>query len=111
VAAKTDDAGSNEITRVEWAGNTIVGPAAMWLAANTAAVHDNYFSPGATILVEYDGINNYPGQNIDIGPNYWMGSGTISAPGNPGLYFNNSVATQHANGTITVVGKRNFRKQ
>lgn len=111
VAAKTDDAGSNQITGVEWDGNTIVGPAAMWLAANTAAVHDNYFSPGATILVEYDGVNNYPGQNIFIGPNYWMGSGTISAPGNPGLYFNNSVAQQHANGIVTIVGKRNFKKQ
>jgi hypothetical protein len=111
VAAKTDDSGSNQITSVEWAGNTIVGPAAMWLAANTAFIHDNFFSPGATILVEYDGVNNYPGQNIYIGPNYWMGSGTISAPGNPGLYFNNSVTAQHANGTITVVGKRNFKKR
>lgn len=110
VAAKTDDAGSNQITGVEWTGNTIVGSAAMWLAANTAAVHDNYFSPGATILVEYDGVNNYPGQNIVIGPNYWMGSGTISAPGNPGLYFNNSVAEQHANGIVTIVGKHNFKK-
>jgi hypothetical protein len=110
VAAKTDDTGSNQITGVEWAENTIVGLAAMWLAANTAAVHDNYFSPGATILVEYDGVNNYPGQNIFIGPNYWMGSGTISAPGNPGLYFNNSVTEQHANGIVTIVGRRNFRK-
>jgi hypothetical protein len=109
VAAKTDDTGSNQPTNIEWTGNTIVGPAAMWLAANTASVHDNFFSPGATILIEYDGGNNYPGQNIRIGPNYWMGSGTISAPGNPGLYANNSVAAQHANGTVTVIGARNFK--
>lgn len=108
MAAKTDDTGSNQITNVEWVGNTIVGSNAMWLMANTAAVHDNFFSPGATIFVEYDAGNKYPGQNIMIGPNYWKGSGTISAPGNPALYANNSLATQHAKGAITVVGQRNF---
>jgi hypothetical protein len=100
--AKVDDTGSNAVTNVEWASNTLVGAYSLWLAANTVAVHDNIFSPNATIDVEYDPYNNYPGQNIMIGANYWMSSGTINATGNPGLYINNSVAKQQANGTITI---------
>jgi hypothetical protein len=103
-AAKIDDTGSNQITNVEWAGNTIVGTAGMWLMANTAVVRDNFFSPGSKISVEYDATDNYPGQNIMIGKNYWMGTGTISAPGNPALYSNNSLAPQQSNGPITIVG-------
>lgn len=43
----------------------------------------------------------FPTQDVMIGPNYWMGSGTIRAEGNPGLYLNNSLAEQKANGKIT----------
>lgn len=107
--AKVDDSGSNLATNVQWVGNTIVGAFSMWIAGNTIALHDNFFSDGATVYVEYDSVNNYPGQNIMIGPNYWMGNGTIYAGGNPGLYSNNSLAHQQANGTLTVIGQSNFR--
>jgi len=110
VAAKVDDSGSNLETNVDWVGNTIVGTNAMWLAGDTIALHDNFFSSGAIVTVSYDGVNNYPGKNIMIGFNYWMGAGTINATGNPGLYVNNSLAHQQANGIITVNGQGNFRQ-
>lgn len=103
-AAKVDDTGSNLVTNVDWIGNTIVGTYAMWFMGNTIALHDNTFSPGATIYLEYDSADNYPGQNIMIGRNYWLGNGTISEPGNPDLYVNNSLANQQTNGTVTIVG-------
>jgi hypothetical protein len=108
VTAKVSDDGSNLVTNVEWAGNTIVGTQAMWLAGDTITVNRNTFSPGAIIVISYDGVNQYPGQNISIGLNYWKGSGTISAPGNPGLYKNLSLARQQAAGKINVVGQSNF---
>jgi hypothetical protein len=104
VTAKVDDTSSPSVTNVDWIGNTIVGTNAMWLNGNTMALHDNVFSPGATVLVEYDAGDNYPGENIMIGRNYWLGNGTVSAPGNPGLYVNNSIANQQSNGTFTLVG-------
>jgi hypothetical protein len=108
VTAKAENHGSNLVTNVEWTSNTILGTQAMWLAGNTITVSRNTFSPGATIVVSYDGDNHYPGANISIGLNYWKGSGTISAPGNPGLYKNLSLARQQAAGTINVVGQSNF---
>ena len=106
---KVDNHGSNLVTNVEWTGNTIAGTKAMWLAGNTISVNKNTFSPGATIVIAYDGDNQYPGANIRIGMNYWKGSGTISAPGNPSLYKNLHLARQQAAGTIKVVGQSNFR--
>ena len=105
---KVDDHGSNRVTNVEWIENTIYGTRAMWLAGNTITVTHNTFSPGASIVISYDGDNHYPGENINIGLNYWKGSGTISAPGNPGLYKNLSLARQQAAGAINVVGQGNF---
>lgn len=106
---KVDNHGSKLVTNVEWTGNTIAGTKAMWLAGNTISVNKNTFSPGATIVIAYDGNNQYPGENIHIGLNYWKGSGTISAPGNPSLYKNLHLARQQAAGTIKVVGQSNFR--
>jgi hypothetical protein len=106
---KVDNHGSNLVTNVEWTGNTIAGTKAMWLAGNTITVNRNTFSPDATIWIEYDADHLYPGENIRIGLNYWKGSGTISAPGNPSLYKNLHLARQQAAGTIKVVGQSNFR--
>jgi hypothetical protein len=106
---KVDNHGSNLVTNVEWTGNTIAGTSAMWLAGNTITVNRNTFSPDATIWIEYDADHLYPGENIHIGLNYWKGSGTISAPGNPSLYKNLHLARQQAAGTIKVVGQSNFR--
>ncbi len=110
VTAKVDNHGSNLVTNVEWTGNTIAGTRAMWVAGNTITVNHNTFSPGATIWIEYDADHQYPGENIRIGLNYWKGSGTISAPGNPNLYKNLHLERQQAAGTIKVVGQSNFHR-
>jgi hypothetical protein len=106
--AKVDDVGSNTATNVDWIGNTVVGANAMWLAANTVVVTGNFFSSGATVFVNYDTGTVYPTQNIKIGKNFWLGTGTISANGNPGLYVNNTLAPQQSNSKLTIVGQSNF---
>jgi hypothetical protein len=108
---KVDNHGSNLVTNVEWAGNTIAGTRAMWLAGNTISVSQNNFSPGASIVIAYDSDHNFPGENISIGFNNWKGAGTISAPGNPGLYKNLSLARQQSAGAINVIGQSNFRRR
>jgi hypothetical protein len=112
-AAKVDNTGSNVATDIEWEGNTFNAPNALYLAGNAIVVHDNVFANGASLSVAYStppkGSEYIPTQNILIGSNYWMGSGTIRADGNPGLYVNNSLAEQKTNGKITVVGQGNFR--
>jgi hypothetical protein len=114
-AAKVDNAGSDLATDVEWIGNTFNAPNALYLAGNSIVVHDNVFPNGATLSVAYSippkGSEYIPTQNIIIGSNYWTGTGTIKAEGNPSLYVNNHLAEQNANGKITVVGQSNFRRQ
>jgi len=111
-AAKVDNTGSNVAANVEWIGNTFNAPNALYIAGNSIAVHDNIFPNGSLLSVAYDTITNccYTTQNVMIGFNYWLGSGTISSQGNPAYYSNNSLAHQQANGIVTVSGQSNFRQ-
>jgi len=105
ITAQVDTA-SSQATNLDWVGNTMVGTGAMWVGSNSVNIHDNVFSPGAFVYINND--STYPTQNIMIGKNFWMGMGTISAAGNPGLYLNNTLSSQQSNGTVTIVGLSNF---
>jgi hypothetical protein len=83
--------------------NQIDGPnAPLYVRGNGISVSGNSFLTGGAFTLDYDGTNNVATDNITIGTNKWMASGSLVAGAGCALYGSINVMPQQVLGTLTL---------
>lgn len=73
----------------------------LYLRANRVTVIGNNFEPSGILAIDYNSTNSIATQNLVIGPNAWVGDGTINMGASFSLNTNVQVAAQNVSGTLT----------
>jgi len=85
-----------------FADNVIDGPnAPLYVRGRGIVISRNTFARGGTVTLDYDGAGRLATENVVLGPNKWMGPGSLNAGAGCALYKNVRMAPQVSRGKLS----------